>query len=265
MPRSIIRRRQFVRLNGTDNAITFASYTPPTAAFSVAFWFRPRTGNGANARIVDWQDAGPASGFTLTMSVANRPQIAFNAETSGGASIIQINTTQMKLGEWNHVVAAYEVNLAKFFVNGVQQEATDTSVTVVAPAAAFVIGRRATGATNFCRGDIYDFMVFPRVLTTTEISNLYKANTIPTTPDVYLKMDERSGTSLADSSGNGRTGTLAGTALYGTEPTERILAPTFNKAVNFSAATSIVAVTDNATIRPDTTQICLRHLVQHLS
>lgn len=253
MSRILIQRKQFVRFDGTDDAVSFASYTPNTSAFSIAFWFRPRTGNAANARVLDWQDAGPASGFTLTMSTANKPQVTFAADTAAPANIISIVSTQMKLAEWNLVTITYAPNSAKLYVNGVQQSSTDTNCTIVAPAAAFAIGKRATGATNFCRGDLHTFLVYPRVITQTEITDLYRLNSIPTTPDIYLKMDERSGTTVSDSSGNGRTGTLAGTPLFGTSPSERGIFQKYDKAINFSpATTSVVTVTDTAALRPET-------------
>lgn len=252
MARFPISRTQFLRFNGTNTAVSFASYTPSTTAFSIALWVRPRAGGAANDRIVDWADSGPVNGFSIVQSTSSPQGVNANFTTYGAAGAVSAITAKMRIGEWNHLVGTYAVNSVKFFLNGVQAQTTDTSATMTTAAGAFGIGKR-TGGSNFYRGDMREFLMFNRVLTQAEITDLYQSNTIPTTPDLYLKMDERSGTSLADSSGNGRTGTIAGTVLYGVSPSERMVLQPFNKAVNFSTATTdVVTVADTAALRPET-------------
>lgn len=245
--------KRFLRLNGTNTAVSFASYVPPITAFSLAVWWKPQLVAATNARLMDWQDAGPLNGFTLNIATASKAHVTFVANNGAGASLASIKTTDVEQAEWHLIILTYEVNSAKLFVDSVQQGVTDTSVTITAPATGFQIGRRADAAANFGKGSIREFMVFPRVLTTAEITALY-TGIIPASPDVYLKMDELSGTTLADSSGNGRVGTVAGVAQYGMEVEERSGIAPYTKAVNFPLISSIVAVSDAPIIRPETTR-----------
>lgn len=252
MARRPIDQRKFLRFNGSSTAVSFASFVPSTTEFSIAFWVRPRSGGAANDRILDWADSGPVNGLSFVQSASSPQGVNANFTTYGAAGAVSAITAKMRLGEWNHLVGTYAVNSVKLFLNGVQVGTTDTSATMTTAAGAFGIGKR-TGGSNYFRGDLREFLVYSRVLTQEEITNLYVSSTIPVSPDLYLKMDERSGTSLADSSGSGRTGTVAGTALYGVEPNERLVFPPFAKAINFApATTSVVTVSDTAALRPET-------------
>ena len=55
--------------------------------------------------------------------------------------------------------------------------------------------------------------MYIKALSPSEVSSLY--NFAPG-PKVYLKMDEGTGTSANDSSGNGRTGTINGNPVWST-------------------------------------------------
>lgn len=59
-------------------------------------------------------------------------------------------------------------------------------------------------------GVIYEVLQYDRVLTQTEHDDYHDLGTIPSNPQVHLKMDEESGTSLADDSGNGYDFTISG-------------------------------------------------------
>src|SRR5262249_35835486 len=82
---------------------------------------------------------------------------------------------------WNHIVAV-----------------TDTAIS----ANAFEIGRANSSYTN---GKIDDVRLYSRALSPSEISRLYDWAPGPVG---WWKLDDRTGTSAFDSSGNGNTGTL---------------------------------------------------------
>jgi len=254
MARLTVTQTQYLRLNGSNTSVAISSYTPSSTAFSVSMWFQPRTGGANNDRIIDWADAGPVNGFSMVLgTAASTANITFTVYDAVGAVAAII--APCVFGGWNHLVATYAVNSVKFYLNGVQVGVTDTVATMTTATAALAIGKRATGATNFARGNIRDVIIHSRVISQTEITGLYYSNVIPTSPDVYLKFDELSGTTALDSSTNSRNGTISGTVLYGRDASERTIISPISSSINFGAdVTSVVQVTDTAALRPETLQ-----------
>lgn len=253
-----IQNRTGVRLNGSDTSITVpVSYAVPTSAFSLSFWYKPNNNTANNNRIVDWQDSGPTHGFTLTQGSANKPQFTFNV-MNGGVNTAAIVSTSMSFGEWHHIVVSFATNSAKLYIDNVQQGVTDTSCVMSASASQLTIGSRSVSASNFINGFITEFAVYRKALSTTEISQLFQGidPMVIGSVDVYYKMNEKSGTTIIDYSGNARDGTRAGTGVipFFTEPSLRI--PIRNKAYCLNHAkklTAKVTIPDTAIMRPEVT------------
>lgn len=208
MPRKIVTNYgKSLSLDGATNGVTVTGFKLSTTAFSVAFWAKVRKFT-ANDRVFDQQDAGPANGATIIESANGLSFVIRNV----GTNVCNINSTHMNTETWYHVAATYEVNSAKFYINGVQVGATDTSVTMTDSTAVLLIGKRV-GGSNFFNGYLKDFLVYNRVLTTTEIADLMYRRIIPTSPQVYYEFND----SLSDSSGNGNTGSSVGSLTYSTQ------------------------------------------------
>lgn len=80
------------------------------------------------------------------------------------------------------------------------------------------LGARALGTpSGFFAGQLDDFRIWKGTcLTQAQIRDLMYKGTNSSTPSAYYKMDEASGTSLTDSSGNGNTGIITA-ATYSTD------------------------------------------------
>jgi hypothetical protein len=252
--RQLIRSTTGLVLDGSNDSVDVpVSYAVPTTAFSIVLWYKPLVIDALD-RVVDNLDSGPTNGFSILHGVATA-QVNFQIynTTNIQANII---STQMKKGEWNFIVATYASNSVKLYVNGVQQGATDTSATMTAPTGRIYIGRRSSAASNFTKAVVRDFAVYSKVLTATEISALYRAGdfTSISALDIWYKLDELSGTTATDSSGNARTGALSGTPLRVTEQMQRsTVALPSTKALNFAnGSTKILSVTDTAALRVET-------------
>lgn len=208
MPRKIVTNYgKSLILDGSTNGVTVTGFKLSTTAFSVAFWAKVRKFT-ANDRVFDQQDAGPANGATIIESANGLSFVIRNV----GTNVCNINSTHMNTETWYHVAATYEVNSAKFYINGVQVGATDTSVTMTDSTAVLLIGKRV-GGSNFFNGYLKDFLVYNRVLSMTEIADLMYRRIIPTSPQVYYEFND----SLSDSSGNGNTGSAVGSLTYSTQ------------------------------------------------
>ncbi|MFA5990439.1 MAG: LamG domain-containing protein [Sphingomonas sp.] len=183
--------------------------TPGVGPLSVAVWVkRYATGGVNNDRIFDCFDGAPTNGFALRQPNGGK---GFNFDVyNNGALQATPATGDLELNRWYHIVCTFATNSVKIYVNGVQVGATDTSCTLTQTTSVLRIGTRLGEAASYFFGMLKDFLYYDRVLTLTEIENLYYSRTIPTTPVIYYKFNN----DALDSSGNGNNGTLTG-ATYG--------------------------------------------------
>lgn len=127
---------------------------------------------------------------------------------------IATSTGSVPLGIWTFVSVSYSASgVWTFYINGVAS-GTGTNLRSLAFANT-LIGKQLV-AENF-NGKLDDVRIYGRVLTSTEISNLYYGiEPVTTNLGGWWKLDEGSGTSATDSSGNSNTGTIT-TATYSTD------------------------------------------------
>lgn len=108
-------------------------------------------------------------------------------------------------GTWRHITVTRKDTNVKFFNNGLQvctiTLANNTTQTINA------IGSRGDGTTNY-DGRFDDFRVYNRTLSPAEVQQLYS---FAPGPVGYWKMDENTGQSMNDISGNDNTGNIGDT------------------------------------------------------
>ena len=108
------------------------------------------------------------------------------------------------------------------YVDGVLDTAAtterDTLTGTIVQSTPFVIGNQTSFETQYVLDGVLDhFVLYDRVLTATEIAARSTSATLPTVEVnqlVRLAMDEGTGLSVADSSGNGRNGTLTSASQW---------------------------------------------------
>ncbi len=163
--------------------------------------------------IVSKQGDTPDYGWRLATSGADSPFVI--GVTSTGASMVdRKSTTIPEVGLWYHVAGVYNSSslTLDIYVNGVLDNGT---LSGAVPASQFNssvnvnIGKRAAGANRRFDGVIDDVRVYNYALTASEISAIY--NSAQSYGLVaHWKLDETSGTVVADSSGNGYNGIMFG-------------------------------------------------------
>jgi hypothetical protein len=142
-----------------------------------------------------------------------------------------------KANRWTHLAAEYDpvADQIRFYVDG-QKTAQVTAPVMWSARARTQIGAatyRGT-TTDFWNGDIDDVKIYNRILSDLPFDSaygdadaeIYHLATRPVRPEGWWTLDEGAGNTAADSSGNGRTATGAGT-------------PMWNDAGAFDAATSL--------------------------
>ena len=144
--------------------------------------------------------------------------------------------TGLRDGTWKHLLITldYSSGDVKYYLNGVQGGNTDNYGGIYSNNILGSIGR---GGTLYFGGNIDEVSVFKKVLTSTEISQVYNSgvpNDISSlNPFSWWRFEEGSGTTAKDSGSGGNDGTHS-TSLGPLYDTDRILAPKANNTVSFN-------------------------------
>jgi len=195
---------------GNKASLTFGNGTTDSA-FSLSAWVKY---TGTICPVIS-KYSGPGYDYRLTI-VGNDLYIN-TSDTSATAYVGRMASVAIPTNSWVHLVGTYNGNGATsgfvLYANGVRVDDTNYSsgsyVAMEGTNANFDIGREQGGTYN-CTGSIDDARVYNRVLSSTEVSALYSnAPAVSNTGLVgWWKLDEGSGATTADSSGNANTGTL---------------------------------------------------------
>lgn len=182
-------------------------------------WIYPySTGEGGVARILSKSDywyffVGNISGSTAKL------RFVHTSSTRDGAWISTLSP--ITINAWNHVAVTYSkdslTNDPILYVNG-QSIALTTTTSPLGTlfsdvGQVFLIGDNLTHTRSFYGVIDGEILLFKRILTPTEISNLYNLGTFSSTNlSAYWTMFVSDNSTVTDSSGNTNTGTAFNTA-----------------------------------------------------
>ncbi len=179
--------------DGINDYIELPSTTiDTTSPFTISAWIKP-TSLASSPMIM-----GTSGGTDLQFGVNPSGQLDFY----GGSQDALSSVGSVIAGNWQHVIATYNGRgKYRFYVNGVDVTST-TDGDVLQAISTLTIGRWQS---FYFVGSIDEVRTYNRVLSPVEARQLY--NWAPG-PVGYWKLDENSGITSYDSSGNGNTGTL---------------------------------------------------------
>jgi hypothetical protein len=180
--------------------------------FTVAAWIKPTS-------LSNWMrvfDFGTGTTDYMFLTPQSGGGWRFAITTGGNGAEQQLNyATAPSTGVWTHVAVTLSGTTGTLYVNGVQV-AQNTSMTLH-PSSLGSTNQNYIGKSQFgdplFNGSVDEFKIYSRALSATEISTLAQGST-STGPIAYYKLDETSGTTASDSSGNGKNGTITGTATW---------------------------------------------------
>ncbi|MDD5627058.1 MAG: LamG domain-containing protein [Patescibacteria group bacterium] len=229
-----------LQFDGTDDYVNAGQGSSLNGLTSVTLsaWIKPY-GYSASYRsgiISRRRSGGAAEGLNFTMGGALETPYKLAIYEAGGVALYA--NTVISPNQWSFVTATLSGTDAKIYINGVL-DATGT-VSWNWPSDVNVsIGAVYSGVYHF-NGLIDDVRVYNRALSAAEIRYQYNQGD----PVAYWKMDEGSGTSAYDSSGNGNTGTL--TNMDNTDWVNG----EFGTALDFDGSNDYVEIVDNASLDP---------------
>lgn len=178
---------------------------------SISMWVK--LNNDGNRHIV----AAKWRGYSLEVSSGGLPNFQiYNSQGQfaiNSSKLIQFNTWQYLVGTFDNSTKEMTIS-----VNGNETGRRSLASSMLYSNTVLRISNTLydDGAVN---GLIDDTRIYNRVLSATEIEDLYKGNQIGNTGLVgYWGFDEGSGTTTADLSGNGNTGTISGATFSDDTP-----------------------------------------------
>jgi len=204
-----------IQLDGVDQYISTPSISASNpATITVAAWFKADTwGDEDSGCIICINNGGGSDNIQIRLLNDSGQQglrTFFRGSGDGGQANVHNAVT---LGQWHHVAVTYDAGgtrIPLMYIDGLPVSTYDLTGAATG-GHGFTTLNAHIGAdavpNRFFDGIIDDARVYNRVLTDDEVLALYKSNSLAG----HWKLDETTGTTAADSSGNGNDGTVNGT------------------------------------------------------
>lgn len=234
--------------NGANNqiALTSDSSLRPANAVSVEFFVYPRSLN-----IAQWYHFIGFNSWNTEFSMIKNNDanntLYWTVYAGGSATSTTYANPFPNLNQWYHVAATYGDGYLRLYING-SPVGTPTAKTgtITYVATTPTIGKFASG---YIDGIIDEFKIYNYTRSPSQIKADAATNAqnpiLPGAPVGEWNFEEGSGGSVNDTSGNGYVGTWSGTGNH-------YVPGKFGKAGNLNGTDDFVTVTDNANLRPGT-------------
>ena len=206
--------------NGTSSFVEFGVGNfifERTDTFSCFAWvFIQSLGAGASGHIFGKRsNLGTTRGWQMRYDAnLNKFVVVLSNDTAGGNVINVSSSKAIPIGTWVHLGFTYSGSSAAsgitMYMNGVSMSNivnNDTLSATIASISTPTFGSR-NKLDQFFKGFITETVVTNSIMSSTEITNLCYKGILPASLYAVYNFTEGSGTSLADSSGNSRTGTI---------------------------------------------------------
>src|SRR5216683_1907397 len=176
--------------------------------FTISAWVNP-SANSAWSRVFDF-GTGTGNYMFLTLSAGGGP-LRFAITTSGNGVEQEINAPgNLPLNTWSQVAVTLSGTTGTLYING-QPVATNTNMTLTPAALGTTnqnwIGRSQFVADPFLAATVDDFQIYDHALSAADIATLASGQAGAGNVASY-KLDENSGETALDSSGNGHNATI---------------------------------------------------------
>ncbi|GEM_PF-1944992 len=245
---------QALTFNGTNQYVNASGIPSVSNPLTVAVWINPSAlsqssfSAGSGGTIIDENEGGGTSGWVL--GVKNNNTVWFWPSSGND----KYSTATIPLNTWTHVVITYDGTNIRFYING----GLDSTQVMSAPqgsATFFRVGGKSW-ITGYWKGGLDDVRIYNRALSTAEAKQLYglgtsKTNAVSSASPLasgligYYTLDTANinwGTgAVADSSGNGHTGTVTNLSTPASVVTGQI-----GQGISFTGSNQYIDTTNYA-------------------
>ena len=194
---------------------------------TIEAWIFPETFGQSNlGRVIDKREGGAQ---VLLLYLWDTGRLAFERMFDGNAGMWQTPTGTITLGTWQHIVVTYDesdpANDPSIYINGQLQtlnESSTPSGTAITNTDDYIIGARnwGSGWDRFWDGAMDELRIYNRILSAQEINDRCLGKKEPSREGLVIEylMDEGSGNTVSDSSGNSHDGDMTGHAATWIRP-----------------------------------------------
>ena len=195
-------------LNGSSQYVTATDASLPSGSSARTFsaWIYP-TASSINSNVImayGSQTNEPASGISVYNSSGST-----YARFCGWGDDYSV-ATALTLNRWTLITATFDGTTATVYYNGVSVGTSNRSSWSTVLGGTLYVGRNLA-ASGYFQGAIDDARIYNRVLSTTEITQLFQGSLPPPCDQTclqYWKLDDTTGTTAANAVAGGATGTL---------------------------------------------------------
>lgn len=228
-----------LEFNGSDYGDVLLS-SLPTTNLTMAVWVKLTSNSGAPQKALCQPYASgswTANYFAFQIGTNNGfPQVGINTANSGGGytSFLLTSASQLTVGVWYHLAATFNSGIINLYVNGT----FDSTLNITS----FGTSITYSGQANFCLGidatyftqegwvgNLDDAALWTTTLTSGNIANIASgANNpqdFPTGLLALWHLDNGTGSSATDSSGNGNTLALVSSPPWSTDVPDTLRPP----------------------------------------
>ncbi|MCK5044445.1 LamG domain-containing protein [Candidatus Parcubacteria bacterium] len=208
--------------------------------FTVELWAKPDVHDGSLKYIIWRNDDRPS----IRVWGGTKWRFCIDGNNGNGFSSV----SDISVGEWTHLVLTFDGEVGRGYVNGVEEVSrTDSTYT---EGTTLRIGGDGV-ADRYLDGSIDEVKIYNRVLNAEEISYHYNKGQ----PIAHWKMDEGSGSTIYDESGNHNKGTLVLGSSGNTTTSDVWVDGKYGSALNFDGTDDYVdcGTDDSLSITEDLT------------
>ncbi len=241
-----------VTLDGTNDYIQIADNATLdiTNDLTVATWFKmtsnPTSGNQGLVAKYQSQSGITANQRSYNLYINSSGQvgtvISNNGTYNDNVTSDEITTSQdFADGTWHQAVMVYDAdNSLTIYIDGVKNiSETDVISSIYNSTAPLWLGLQLDTTVPYLynNGSLDEVRIYNRALSSSEVRALY--NYAPG-PVAHWKLDDKSGTSATDTSGNGNTGTLTNSPAW--------TAGKYGSAVRFDGSDDYITAADSSSL-----------------
>jgi len=235
--------------NGTSSYVDTGNLgvAQATATFTDEAWIKTSATqtSGPWAVTEGLSTGGTANNQGLGIDPTSGTKARFGIHDSTGAFFSVIGATSVTNGAWHHVVGVRNGSTLSLYVDGkLDAQATGQSIGTITADVSSLGALKRNNLMYYFNGSIDEAAIYPRALSQAEINGHYRAGqsnyagtVAPNGPVGDWRLDETTGTTAADASGDGHSGTYAGGYTLGASGA---LTGDADKAVTLNGTTGYV-------------------------
>lgn len=230
--------------SGNNAVYAFAK----TDSFTLDAWIKTNQSGAHDAISGKYFDNGAGTTLGYFMSSLNG-NLLLQLQSSATDYIYKYGSINIADNKWHHVLVTYDGSSSfsgiKLYVDSVQDTSVTTgasgSLSSLSNSSGFIVGKRDSITPLYFTGSIDQVHIYNRILTPSEITQLYNQNKLVVQAKDNLglvgawKFDEGAGTIANDSSGHNNVGTLQDSPSW--------IGGKFGKALSFNATNNQAVIT----------------------